>query len=269
MPLVENWLKFALASGKCVSGLMVSELKTPMLGAILESAGADFAIIDQEHGAYGPDSLASLVPGFRGGKCVPLVRVPDIRREHFLTPLELGVGGILVPRVETRAQAEDVVGFGLYPPQGERGVSLNRAHTGFRRVSAKDYLPRANADVLLMVQIETKAALDNMDDILSTSGIDMAFIGPSDLSVSLGIDSSVRSPDMRAAIDRIIATARRHKKAVGIQISDTEVAAELVRQGLGMVSCTSDLNALLAGLGASLGPLRAALGPAAASSPTR
>ena len=255
----ENWLKPALASGKCVSGLMVSELKTPMLGAILDAVGADFAILDQEHGAYGADCLAALVAGFRGGRCVPLVRVSEIRREYFLTPLELGVGGILVPRVETRAQAEEAVRYALYPPQGERGVSLCRAHTGFKRVSARDYLPKANANVLLMVQIETRAALDSMDEILSVPGIDMAFFGPSDLSVSCGIDSSLRAPEMRAVIDRIIAAGRRHGVSVGIQASDIEVAADLVRNGVGLVSCTSDLNALLAGLTASLNPLRKAI----------
>ena len=255
----ENWLKSALTSETCVSGLMVSELKTPMLAAMLDAVGADFAIIDQEHGAYGADCLAALVAGFRGGRCVPLVRVPEIRREYFLTPLELGVGGILVPRVETRAQAEEAVRYALYPPHGERGVSLCRAHTGFKRVLAREYLPKANANVLLMVQIETSAALDNMDDILSTPGIDMAFIGPSDLSVSCGIDSSLRAPQMRAVIDRIIAAARRNGVAIGIQTSDTEVAADLVRNGVRMVSCTSDLNALLAGITASLNPLRTAI----------
>ena len=121
MTCVENWIKTALERRLTVAGIMVSEMKTPMTGAILDAAGMQFAIIDQEHGAYGPDALAAMLAGFRGGRCVPMVRIPDTRREYFLTPLELGVAGILVPRMESRAQAEAAVRFCRYPPQGDRG----------------------------------------------------------------------------------------------------------------------------------------------------
>ena len=83
-----------------------------------------------------------MLAGFRGGRCVPMVRIPDTRREYFLTPLELGVAGILVPRMESRAQAEAAVRFCRYPPQGDRGVSLCRAHTGFKRVAKDEYTTR-------------------------------------------------------------------------------------------------------------------------------
>lgn len=264
MPITGNRIKSALASGETVTGIMVSELKTPMLGAILDAAGLDFAIIDQEHGAYGPDALAALVAGFRGGHCLPLVRVPEVRREHFLTPLELGVAGILVPRVESRAQAEDVVRFGRYPPVGDRGVSLCRAHTGFRRVDKDTYTAQANADVLLMIQIETEAAIERLDEILATPGIDMAFIGPSDLAISCGVDGSLRAPEMRALVDRIVEGARAHAVAVGIHTYDMEVAAELAARGVGLISCNTDVNALLKNLGASVETLRAALDAAKA-----
>ena len=243
-----HWIKAALKRHEAVVGIMVSELKTPMLGAILDAAGLHFAIIDQEHGAYGPDALATLIAGFRGGLCRPLVRIAETRREYFLTALELGAAGIMVPRVESRAQAEEIVHFARYAPQGDRGLSLCRAHTGFKRVDRADYTARANAGVLLMAQIETRAAVDNLDSILSTPGIDMAFIGPSDLSLSCGIDSSLRSPAMREIVDLVIASARRHGVAVGIQTYDIEVAAELIVAGVGMISCNTDVNALLGGL---------------------
>ena len=255
-----NWIKAALGRREAVVGIMVSELKTPMLGALLEASGLHFAIIDQEHGAYGPDTLASLIAGFRGGVCRPLVRVAEGRREYILTALELGAAGIMVPRVETRAQAEDIVRYTRYAPEGDRGLSLCRAHTGFKRVKKDDYIQKANRDILLMAQIETKAAVDNLDEILSTPGIDMAFIGPSDLSLSYGIDGSLRSPEMRAIVDRVIACARRHSVAVGIQTYDMEIAAELVTAGVGFISCNTDANALLAGLGTNLNQLRKGLG---------
>jgi 2-keto-3-deoxy-L-rhamnonate aldolase RhmA len=249
MPTARHWIKAELARDMAVAGLMMSELKTPMLGALLDAVGLHFAIIDQEHGAYGADTLAAVVAGFRGGRCLPLVRIPEIRREYVLTPLELGVAGILAPRVESRTQAEDLVRFCRYPPAGDRGISLCRAHTGFRRVDRNDYTARANADILLMAQIETQTALDNLDDILATPGIDMAFIGPSDLALSCGIDASPRTPRMRAIIERVVATARAQGLSVGIHTYDLEAAAELVAAGVGFISFDTDVNALQKALG--------------------
>ena len=255
-----NWIKAALRRREAVVGIMVSELKTPMLGAMLDAAGLHFAIIDQEHGAYGPDILASLIAGFRGGVCRPVVRVAEGRREYILTALELGAAGIMVPRVESRGQAEEIVRYTRYAPLGDRGLSLCRAHTGFRRVKKDEYIEQTNRDILLMAQIETKAAVDNLDEILATPGIDMAFIGPSDLSLSYGIDGSLRSPEMRAIVNQIIDCASRHGVALGIQTYDMQIATELVDAGIDFISCNTDANALLAGLAMNLNPLRTGLG---------
>ena len=260
-----NWIKTALERQQAVFGLMVSELKTPMLGAILDAAGMHFAIIDQEHGAYGPHELAVLIAGFRGGACRPFVRVAEGRREYIMTALELGAAGVMVPRVETRVQAEDIVRYARYAPAGDRGLSLCRAHTGFRRVKKDDYIAQANRDVVVIAQIETQAAIENLDAILSTPGLDMAFIGPSDLSLSCGIDGSLRAPAMRELVDLIAAAGRRHGVAVGIQTYDMEVAAELAAAGVAFISGNTDVNALLAGLEPGLRELRARLGGRLAS----
>jgi 2-keto-3-deoxy-L-rhamnonate aldolase RhmA len=265
--MATNWIKAALKRDEAVVGLMVSELKTPMLGAILDAAGMHFAIIDQEHGAYGPEALAMLIAGFRGGVCRPFVRIAESRREYILTALELGAAGIMVPRVESRAQAEEIVRYVRYAPEGDRGLSLCRAHTGFRRVPQKEYTARANEEILVMAQIETKLAIDNLDDILSTPGIDMAFIGPSDLSLSCGISSSLRSPEMREIVDQVIAKAQRHGVLVGIQTYDIGIAAELVAAGVNLISCNTDINALLSGLEPGVKELREKVGERM-SSPT-
>jgi len=251
-----NWIKSALQREEAVLGLMVSELKTPMLGAILDAAGVHFAIIDQEHGAYGPDVLAALIAGFRGGVCRPFVRVAEGRREYIMTALELGAAGVMVPRVESRAQAEEIVRYARYAPEGDRGLSLCRAHTGFKRVKKDEYIARANREVILIAQIETKTAIENLDAILSTPGLDMAFIGPSDLSLSCGIDGSLRSPPMRALVDLVAAAVRRHGVAVGIQTYDMDVAAELGAAGVCFISGNTDVNALLCGLEPGVRDLR-------------
>lgn len=255
MTISPSWMKPALASGAVLRGLMVSEIKTPFLGAILDSVGMDFAILDQEHGSFGADMLASIIAGFRGGRCQPIVRVPEVRRDCFLTPLELGAAGVLVPRVETAEEARAIVDFCRYPPSGSRGVSLSRAHTMFRRVSADSYLPKANDEILIGVQIETAAALNALDDILSVEGIDMAFIGPSDLSVSCGISPKLTGPEMAAHVDNILSACRRHGKVGALQTTDWETALALVPSGLSMISATTDLAALQHGMRAALDAL--------------
>lgn len=267
-PASGQWLKASIARGEAVLGLMVTEIKTPMLGAILDAAGMHFAIIDQEHGAFGADLLASLIAGFRGGACRPLVRIPATRREYVLTALELGAAGIVVPHVESRRQAEDIVRYARYAPEGDRGLSLCRAHTGFRRVEQGEYLRRANAEVLVVAQIETRAAVDNLDDILATPGLDMVFIGPSDLSLSCGIDGSLRAPEMRRLVDRILSRARHFGVSTGIQTYDPDVAAELVAAGVSLVSCNTDLNALFSGLALTADALRQKVTAAAGAART-
>ncbi len=256
MPTEINWIRSALGRGETVVGIMVSELKTPMLGAMLDAAGLHFAILDQEHGAYGPDKLAEVIVGFRGGRCRPLVRVAETRREYILTALELGAAGIVVPHVESPEEVADIVRFGRYAPEGDRGLSLMRAHTGFRRVDKDTYLAKANAEVLLIAQIETRRAMDRLDEILAVPGLDMVFIGPSDLSLSCGVPGSLRAPEMRALIDRIVDRARAHGVAVGIQTYDLEVAAELIERGVGLISCNTDANALISSLSGSVKTLR-------------
>lgn len=255
MTISHAWMKPALASGAILRGVMVSELKTPFLGAILDSVGMDFAILDQEHGSYGADMLASLIAGFRGGRCQPIVRVPEIRRDCFLTPLEMGAAGVLVPRVSTAEQARAVVDFCRYPTAGSRGVSLSRAHTGFSRVSASEYMSRANAEILIGVQIETAEALQALDEIIGVEGVDMAFIGPSDLSVSCGISPGLTSPEMASHVADILAACRRHCKVGALQTTDWETARSLVPAGLNMISGTTDLAALQSGLQSALSAL--------------
>ncbi|WP_319533616.1 aldolase/citrate lyase family protein [uncultured Cohaesibacter sp.] len=238
-------LKTILQRGGTIKGIMVAELKSPMLGAMMDASGLDFMIIDQEHGAYSPEALGAIIAGFRHGTCKPIVRIPETRRDCFLTPLELGAKGILVPHVESREQAEAAVRFCRYPPQGDRGVSLCRSHTNFARVNKNTYLSEANDEILLIVQIETKTAMDNLDEILSTPGLDMAFIGPSDLSVSCGVDSNLRHADMRALTARIIEAAQRHSVGIGVQTYDLEAAKELQQQGVRLISYDTDVNALM------------------------
>lgn len=258
--MIQNRVRSALKEGKVVVGIMVSELRTPALGPMLEAAGVHFMILDMEHGSFNYETMADIIANCRGLAIAPFVRVPEIRRECFLKPLEAGAVGILAPRVETREEAELCVYYSRYAPEGDRGLSLRRAHTGFKRVEAYEYTAYANQNVMVMVQIETALGVQNVDSILATSGLDVAFVGPSDLSHSLGIAANLDDPAMVKALGRIIEAGRKHTVATGIHTYRPEVAKRLVDQGLQFISCNSDVSVLIGTCANSVSSFRTVFG---------
>ena len=240
-----NWLKDALHKGEAVAGVMVGELRTPALGRILDAVGADFAVIDQEHGVYSPNLLADLLAGFRGGRCLPLVRVPAIRREYFAVALDQGAVGIMVPGVESAEQARECVNLCKYPPLGTRGVCSLRAHSDFLPPSQETLLRESNQATLLIVQLESAAGIENADEILAVPGIDVAFVGCADLSASLGVCNAPQTPEMQRALERVIAAGRGHGVATGIHAYSPEWMGKLRRKGMQFFSCATDVHTLI------------------------
>jgi len=258
--MTQNRVKTAIEQGKVVVGIMVSELRTTTLGPMLEAAGLHFVILDMEHGSYDHQTMADIIAGCRGLAIAPFVRVPEIRRECFLKPLEAGAIGLLVPRVETREQAELCVVYSKYAPEGDRGLSLCRAHTDYTPVKTGEYTAHANQNVMVMIQIETARALKNVDSILATPGIDVAFVGPVDLSLSLGIEADLGAPVMQEALDKIIEAGRRHGVVVGIYANQPDMIKHFVGRGLRFIAGGSDVDVLINGCANSLESFRKVLG---------
>lgn len=240
-----NLLKQELQAGQAVFGVMVGELRTPRLGMLLDAAGADFAIIDQEHGVYGPELLAGVLAGFRGGRCAPLVRVPAVAREYFAVALDQGASGVVVPGVETAEQLRQCVDLAKYPPQGSRGVCSLRAHGEFRRHDQAEFLRRANAETLLIAQIETAPALAKLEEILAVPGLDGILVGCADLSASLGVPNRPNQPELAQAIVQVIAAGKKLGVATGIHVYDPQQAGRYLAAGMRFLSVHTDVKALL------------------------
>ncbi len=176
----------------------------------MKEAGWDYILIDTEHASFGMETVAALL---HVSSCIglpALVRVPDTQRSFLSRPLDAGALGLMIPRVESRAQAEAIIRYTKYPPAGDRGVILGNALTDYRPVDGRRFMRQANAETLLIMQIETQAGLDHMDEILSAPGLDVALIGPYDLSTSLGIPGEVNHPRMAGAIDAFLKGCARH-----------------------------------------------------------
>ncbi len=233
----DKGLKKALDEGKIVTGMMVSQVRSPAIASLADTAGLDFFIVDMEHGSYSYETVANICLACNNLDISPIVRVPEIRRECLLKPLEAGAEGLLVPRVETKEEAERAVYFSRYAPQGDRGLSTRGAHTRFAKVGSEELASAANENILLMLQIETLKGVQNVDSIMSTCGVDLGFIGPSDLSFSLKNRlENYRESDLDEAVARVINACKCNNAASGIHIYDPEDARKWVESGLQLIS---------------------------------
>lgn len=209
---MKNPLKQKVKAGESVIGTFV-EIGHPDITEWLSRMGFDWILLDAEHGPLSFETMQAMMQSMQGTGCVPIVRPQWNDPVQIKRVLDIGAWGVLVPWVNTRQEAEAVVRACKYPPEGLRGY-------GPRRVAMLDpeYYSTANDQLLISVQIETQTALDNLDDILSVDGIDACYVGPYDLSCSLGfgIPPKWDEPKYLAAFDRVLSAARRHHKAAGI-----------------------------------------------------
>jgi 2-keto-3-deoxy-L-rhamnonate aldolase RhmA len=237
-----NRIKSELSNDNVVCGCMVAEMRTPAVAMILESAGLDFFIIDMEHGSFTYETAADIIVACRGLNIVPFVRVPGLDRESFQKVLDAGALGLLVPRIETAGEAEQAADLLRYAPEGSRGLSLRRAHSGFGRPHPAQFTADANRNLMLMVQIETKKGVENIDSISDVTGIDVLFVGPSDLAHSYGAGDAAQ---VERAIDRVVQVGREKGIPTGIHHSSLPYITRLVAQGMRFFSVNTEVGAII------------------------
>ena len=189
-----NRTKEALRNGQAVVGTMVVEIRQPSVMQLLVNAGFDFIVIDNEHSPYSSGTIAELSQAARNLGLTPIVRVPDLAYPYLAQPLDSGAQGIMLPRVYNADQVKEAVQIMKYPPLGARGCAFGRGATDFKGAPLAETMAAANEQTMLIVQIETKEAIENGDEILAVPGVDVAFVGPTDLSISLGVPGQIDSP---------------------------------------------------------------------------
>lgn len=239
-----NRLKKILAEGQCAVGTMVVELRQPAVTQMLSNAGFDFIIIDNEHGAFNIETIAELSRASRHVNVTPIVRVPESTYTYIAQSLDAGAQGIMIPRITKPKDVQDVVEMMKYPPIGRRGCVVARGHTEFKSGPLLETFERANAESMLVVQIETAEAVDNIEEILSVRGVDVAFIGPTDLSMALGIPGEMDNPKLHAAIFEIIGHSCRLGIHPAIQMNILAHALFWAERGMKMVSFNSEVGML-------------------------
>lgn len=237
-------IKQRLKQGELVVGTFISEVRNPNVAYLLAQAGFDFFVLDNEHGSYNVETVSDMVAAARGSGVEVIVRIPEIRRETILKPLDSGAAGLLVPQVNTPEQAREIVCHAKYPPFGNRGAALRRPHSLYGRPNAGEYLAKANEETFLAVQAESREAIVNIDRIAAVEGIDCIFCGPFDLSVSLGIPGQLSHPEEVEAIETMVAACRKAGKIAGILLVDTATLKPWIAKGVRFACYSSDVNML-------------------------
>jgi 2-keto-3-deoxy-L-rhamnonate aldolase RhmA len=240
--LAQN-LKSKLRSGQLCLGAWIT-LNSTTVPDILKNLGYDWFVFDTEHSALSLETVSSLIQVL-GDKVNPLVRVGAIDQWAIKLSLDIGAQGVVIPLVNTLEEAERAVKFCKYPPQGIRGVAGGKsANYG---MNSKEYLRSANEQTVVIVQIETRQALNNLDDILSVDGIDVAFVGPSDLTMSLGYIDDRANPGVIEAMEKVARVCEKHGKVAGIMASSVVEAKNAEKRGFRFISLASDIKYLMLG----------------------
>lgn len=243
MMMIENKVKKVLKTGGSVIGCQVAEVRSPNIALLYGTAGFDFIFIDMEHGGFDLETVGDFITASKAANIVPVVRVPALE-EHFLSrPLDLGACGLMVPHVHSRGQAERVIQYTKFKPLGNRGLAPLRAHTNFSKVDASEFMKEANENTMIVIMVEDDEAINHIEDLLSVNGVDVVFMGTTDLSQNLGIPGQVRHPEILKRIDRVIKACETKRVAFGMPISNPDWH----KRGIRFLFASSDIDLIVTG----------------------
>jgi len=222
---------------------------------VMAQAGWDSLTVDLQHGVQDYQTMVACFQGMRGHPVLPMVRVPWNEPGIIGKALDAGAYGVICPMVNTRAEAEALVASCRYPPQGRRSNGPIRA--GIYSVSTA-YQETANEEVLVIAMVETQEALDNLDAILDTPGLDAVYIGPSDLGFSMGLKPMLdrEEPQILAAYERIVAGVRKRGLVAGIHCASVAYAGRAIAMGFRMVTVGGDAVFINQGARAAVSGMR-------------
>jgi 2-keto-3-deoxy-L-rhamnonate aldolase RhmA len=236
-----NHVRKALLGGGVSIGTFLFEFDTTGIGRIAAEAGAEFALFDMEHTGWSVETVRMLIATTRPTTMVPLVRVPATEYHFIARVLDMGAMGVMVPMVEGEEQARRIVQSAKYPPVGRRGAAFAVAHDDYQGGVMADKIASANAETLLIGQIETVKGLENVEAIAAVEGLDVIWIGQADLTTSMGIPGQYGHPDFLAAVDRIAAVCRARGKVLGYLALDVEDGRAMLARGFSMLAYGGDL----------------------------
>lgn len=228
--MMQNQVKEKLNNGETATGCFIG-FHAPSVVEMLGHAGFDFVVIDNEHGPFSWGEVEEMIRAAELAGTVPIVRVAydpsDIQKA-----LDRGAMGLHIPMVNTKEEAEAVVQKAKYPPIGRRGTAYSCRSAKYGKGGGAGYLQQSNEQILLAVHIETPEAVNNVEEIMSVPGIDICYLGPTDLSVTMGYGAEGPDhPEVQNAMNRVLAAGQKHGVTVGIQVASAPAVTQKQRWG--------------------------------------
>ncbi len=241
-----------LRKNEILVGTMLT-IPAPEVAEMIAKCGFDWLFMDGEHAPLSILEWQRLMQAV-GGRCANVLRVPSLSERDIKKALDIGADGIIVPMVNSAEQAQQAVNWSKYPPRGQRGVGLARAQ-GYG-LDFADYMASANDRTALIIQAEHIDAVENIDDIARVDGIDAVFIGPYDLSASMGKTGEVGDAEVVAAIDRVKQACQKNNIALGYFGLDAASVQGYIEQGYHLICAGVDAGFVTAGATKILEDLR-------------
>jgi 2-keto-3-deoxy-L-rhamnonate aldolase RhmA len=238
-----------------VFGPMIMDLCGPGLPQIVANAGADLIVYDMEAGCLDMATIKTQLALVRGTGLAPIVNTSWHDYAMLARPLDSGAMGLMIPVVQTVAEAKEIVRICRYAPRGGRGVAFGIAHDDYSTGPIAERMRLADERTIIMPKIETALGVENIDAIMSVDGVDAVYVGHMDLSVSLGVPGDYAHPKFVAAVDRIIASCRQRGKHVSCMATTPEAARAWIAKGVRIILYATEVillgGALRAGIEAA------------------
>ena len=248
-----NPIKKNFETGKVVLGSNAPDA-SDFVAKLTINTGIDFLWIDLEHRPYGPHEVRWMPILCRQAGCSPMIRVPGLDPMWIKKALDIGANTIMVPQVNTADEAKRAVEYAKYPPEGSRGISP--MWTVMMDVAWEDYLPVANQETAVVVQIETPEGMQNLDEIAKVDGVDVVFAGPADLSASLGVIGQFQHPKLQEYLADFPKRVAEHGKPAGITFMALDPCLKAYEQGYRFINVGSAVHLGIDGLSAGLKQIR-------------
>src|SRR5579884_3262206 len=240
-----NTVKKALAEGKVQLGTGFGQFRSEDVARILVAAGFQWAFVDTEHGGFGIETVQDICRVANMVGFCPVVRVADLQYPLVARALDAGAQGIMFPRVESPELLERAVSWTKFPPVGVRGFGLTPLFVDFEKVTIAEMIEHFNANLMVVLQIETLRAVEARDELLSVPGIDAVMVGPVDLSISLGVPGDFQHPKMVEAMEKIRDSCIAHGVVPGTQTRSLPLAKFWRERGMRFLGCSSEIGMLM------------------------
>jgi len=250
-------LKQKMQAGGIIYGMMLSMSRNPRWGAAMSGFGLDYVVIDTEHSPRGRHDVADFISAFTYSGVVPIVRVPIPDSHYGTMALDAGAQGVLAPYCETVDEVKEVVAAAKWKPL--KGALARKAiETGeLPSEETRTYLENRNRNNICIIGIESVPAIENLDNILSVDGIDAVFVGPNDLSISLGVPDQYDHPDYEAALREVIRICKAHNVPNLFHHQTVELSTRWLREGVRWVLYSSDSRQMHNGVREDFGRIKA------------